>query len=567
MLVNQIPKEKVSYCIEKLFSLFDPFNEHDLKKLKRALYLYRNGAVYNVTLQDETIKATILDDGVAYEIELEVDFIEISYCDCGNADDIFCVHKLAALFYVFSLYDSPGEFYNKWKNRRNPILNKNKQPIQKQQLQFSQDELPYAEDSLESWLSYFDENYELFKKKQDQKKSFYWSYNRDTSLVSNIFEEFYPTLLDAPKPSSEFGKILFNTHAAITTIEKILESISDGQTSIYAHQNIRKYISELTKEIAELIQSIHSGNLIPSDLDEKIISKTPERMMDLLLLSRDFQYERFYLFQISCSILPDSKIWMDELEQKFLIRMQKEEKLKSLGKINFSSECRLALAHFSFLKEDDKETINKLANGDSREVYFYTTWIKTLAKNKRWSRFEAWLPFIEERMGTYIHQYGDQQLKRELANFYLFFIKQYSQEKGIEDIYINTLQTWLPYSYYDFSEYLLDKKAYREWTELHIFSGLSIQYIELDLLKKIEEVDRACLLPLYHNAVEELINLKNRDAYRQAVKYLRKLRMHYRALKKEQVWDSYIIRLSSKYKRLRAFQEELRKGKGKLIND
>lgn len=36
-------------------------------------------------------------------------------------------------------------------------------------------------------------------------------------------------------------------------------------------------------------------------------------------------------------------------------------------------------------------------------------------------------------------------------------------------------------------------------------------------------------------------------------------------LKREEVWENYILQLSDEHKRLRAFQEELKKGK--LIHD
>jgi uncharacterized Zn finger protein len=82
-----------------------------------------------------------------------------------------------------------------------------------------------------------------------------------------------------------------------------------------------------------------------------------------------------------------------------------------------------------------------------------------------------------------------------------------------------------------------------------------------DVLNVIEKHDRACLLPLYHHAVTNAINGRNRQSYKEAVRYLKKLRAHYRKLKKEPQWDAYIARLVKVNKRLRAFLEEVRKGK------
>lgn len=569
MLVNEIPKDKIKYCIENLQTMFSPKVEHDFRMVKSALSLFRNGAVFNVVVEGETIKAAVLDDGDTYEIELELDFMEISFCSCGQIDESFCVHKLATLFYLFSLFDSPGEFFNNWKDGFHYTALEKKQPIAKKSLfvEPKKKEHLYREDSLESWLEFFNNRYVQYTKKREARMATYWNYNRGSNTAESIYEEYYPTLLDTEMPSSPYGEILFHIHAAITVFEKILETVGGSYGAAYSHYYTGKYLKEITSDIIELAFKARNGISTLTVADEKIISDTPQRMMDILLLTRDFQYDRFYLFQIICSNLIHNENSIDELVRKFQARSQKEDKLRQLGKVNFSSECRLALAHFDFMAERDLEAMKRLDEGPSNEVFYYTTWFKALAQNHIWDRFEVWLPFIEARMNDFIHQYGDQQLKRELTNFYLFFIREYANEKGTESFYINTLQTWLPYSYDDFCQYLLEKNEYRKWTELQLFAGISIENIDRELLKEIANKDRSCLLPLYHYAAEEAISLKSRDAYRQAVKHLRKLRTHYRALKKEPVWEHYICMLAAKYKRLRAFQEELRKGKGKLIND
>jgi uncharacterized Zn finger protein len=80
-------------------------------------------------------------------------------------------------------------------------------------------------------------------------------------------------------------------------------------------------------------------------------------------------------------------------------------------------------------------------------------------------------------------------------------------------------------------------------------------------LHLLEKEDLKLLLPLYHQAVERCILEKNRTSYKDAVKLLKKLKTYYKRLKQQQRWEQYIVRLAAQYTRLRAFQEELRKGK------
>jgi uncharacterized Zn finger protein len=89
-------------------------------------------------------------------------------------------------------------------------------------------------------------------------------------------------------------------------------------------------------------------------------------------------------------------------------------------------------------------------------------------------------------------------------------------------------------------------------------SPLSLYALEL---RAIEEYDPGLLLPLYHQAAERAVLEKNRASYKTAVRLLKKLYSYYKLLKKEDRWERYINRLADKFSRLRAFQEELKKGK------
>ena len=97
--------------------------------------------------------------------------------------------------------------------------------------------------------------------------------------------------------------------------------------------------------------------------------------------------------------------------------------------------------------------------------------------------------------------------------------------------------------------------------EIHSLVGFSVWEIEKDILKEIAASDPEALIPSYHRAAAFFIDQKNRSAYKEAARHLKKLRTLYKKAKKQQVWERYISQLSASYKRLRALQEELQKGK------
>jgi uncharacterized Zn finger protein len=80
-------------------------------------------------------------------------------------------------------------------------------------------------------------------------------------------------------------------------------------------------------------------------------------------------------------------------------------------------------------------------------------------------------------------------------------------------------------------------------------------------LQPIEKDAPELLLPFYHQAVERYIAHKNRDGYKAAVKLLKRLSKIYKKMKREEPWEQFITALAVRNSRLRALQEELRKGK------
>ena len=83
----------------------------------------------------------------------------------------------------------------------------------------------------------------------------------------------------------------------------------------------------------------------------------------------------------------------------------------------------------------------------------------------------------------------------------------------------------------------------------------------VSVMQPIEKHEPELLLPFYHQAVERYILLKNRVSYKAAVKLLKRLSKLYKKIKQEERWEQFITAFASRHSRLRALQEELRKGK------
>lgn len=69
------------------------------------------------------------------------------------------------------------------------------------------------------------------------------------------------------------------------------------------------------------------------------------------------------------------------------------------------------------------------------------------------------------------------------------------------------------------------------------------------------------LLPYYHQAAEHYLQQKNRKAYRLTTRALKRLKKIYLRLKRTEDWDRFIRLFAARTSRLRALQEEMKKGK------
>jgi hypothetical protein len=109
-------------------------------------------------------------------------------------------------------------------------------------------------------------------------------------------------------------------------------------------------------------------------------------------------------------------------------------------------------------------------------------------------------------------------------------------------------------------ERLLNQENYEQLLDYMLAQQLPLSYLPAGLIRKIEAKQSSLLLPHYHHTVEVAILQKNRDAYKHAVKALKKLQLIYKKLKQTERWDRYINWIKSHYSRLSALQEEITKG-------
>lgn len=178
--------------------------------------------------------------------------------------------------------------------------------------------------------------------------------------------------------------------------------------------------------------------------------------------------------------------------------------------------------------------------------------LRLLKDTSQWSRLEAWLSHCAtERIGR---SYGSVE---EYGRYWDAVVEQLPEA---EEKMWGAIMSLLPYSSSLYEEKLMRFGRWRQWVDYQLSLGSDPLDFRVKDLQSIEKGAPETLLPFYHQGAEKYLLLKNRDGYKRAVKLLKRLAKLYKKLKREQQWEAYIASFARRHSRLRALQEELRKG-------
>ncbi|MCY9657480.1 hypothetical protein P5G65_13405 [Paenibacillus chondroitinus] len=250
-------------------------------------------------------------------------------------------------------------------------------------------------------------------------------------------------------------------------------------------------------------------------------------------------------------------LWSGLLYEKELIADELVRLRKMAGERGRSQAERetavMALAHFDMLSGEDENAWDRVLTGT--EVIEPGDWfgyLRDFVHEEKWDRLLKWLRWL----GHSIRK----EVTYEAAEYFDLW-EEAAAGTGIDEEYRRAMVEQLPGSYRHYARFLLGKEEYRAWADLMLCLSISPLDIDSNQLKMVEKADAHALLPLYHYAIDEILQVKNRESYKQGVKLLKKLAAAYKKLKQTPRFEAYLVQLIKQYSRYRAFQEELRKGK------
>ncbi|MBP1965196.1 hypothetical protein [Paenibacillus aceris] len=388
------------------------------------------------------------------------------------------------------------------------------------------------------WVSYFDKQYA--NAKVYNAFSVEELYMRAWGQLNQLADEWEPTI-----------RGIYDIQVVLYLIQ-LCDALAEAKSGMYDFfYNAGYYFSKIAKHSHEQLTSV----LREIDM-EKAQKKYPEHLKDLAS----------YVAVQAAKESEDSNtkwsetsklLWSGLLNEKSLVA-DELARLRQIaadrGRDKRTREAAVvALAHFDILAGEDENAWDRVTTGfDEIKSQDWFGYLSTFVKERQWGRLLKWLRWLRPII---------QQEALHHADEYLDFWREAAAYVDIDKEHREVMIGLLPASYGHYARFLLDKEEFQSWADLILALHVSPEYLDSAVLKKVERADVRVLLPIYHYAVEESIQYKNRDGYKQAVKLLKKLAAAYKKLKQTPRFEAYLVQLIKQYSRYRAFLEELRKGK------
>ncbi|RXZ76708.1 hypothetical protein EBB07_34400 [Paenibacillaceae bacterium] len=227
--------------------------------------------------------------------------------------------------------------------------------------------------------------------------------------------------------------------------------------------------------------------------------------------------------------------------------------LHSTSQHTYPSLLAQSWMHF-FCRRDQEtfELLKELSSSYQEHANELFNFLSELDSAGEWQRMYEWLVFIHPLLHSVRLQY------------------QFVYFSFWDDVIANLPETepemWELLTDSHFAVTVYEDKLYHyekweQWMDSVLCKGRDPLDYRVADLAPIEKNAPEALLPFYHQAVEQQMIFRTRAHYKSAVKMLKRLAKLYKKTKNLPRWEQFIASFAARHSRLRALQEELRKGK------
>ncbi|CAM4164337.1 hypothetical protein [Lederbergia lenta] len=528
-MYNRQLLDHIKLYSEELQSTLDPRTDTHQKLVQKGMILFRQQLVYGVKFSNGKVEAKVRD---VTPVSVELVFENLADSNCSCPIPGICRHQLALFFNVLSRTQSIFLWMQEWKDhwKMNDILS----TLQRGSDLLDKEELN-EETGPEQWIKRIRDAYHHVSA-----NNFY--------QLEDWARVCYRRLLGFAPVEREW-KPLFQLFAAFESL-KVINALGNESGK---HKYVGAFVQQMLEEAEEALNKL-ATTASPFAFDE-YFHYLREESATLLEEKTEFPTECTDMYM---------KLWTLLFKNK-KDRLTEWERLQVLPSENNEWRGEIATIHLAILLENDQWALDKIKQLGADIAPFALRWLKLLQTERTKKRLTNYLPAFISQIIAYIstlsRNYEQAHFTRALFQVLDSDTAMKLDPTLLEKIYIQLL----PHSRFQYITYLLDKRDYRKWAELQVYTDNNLEYIDRHTVDLIAKHDPGALRPLYHETIAGLLKHRSRDSYKKAVRYLKRLQKLYKKEKKLTQWELYFTELQRRTRRLRAFQEECRKGK--LIHD
>ncbi|CAG7644789.1 SWIM zinc finger domain-containing protein [Paenibacillus allorhizosphaerae] len=367
----------------------------------------------------------------------------------------------------------------------------------------------------------------------------------DPGIYLNLLRDQLQAMRKASNPLSDIDQKFFELHQELFMVRKLKDLSAQSSVAYFtshvltrAYDNIHAWLSQASEHF--------NFTLSPERLKQTLAYLRVQMAEEK---DKDYLHFRIYaaLWQQEIAPQPDAGQWVThELSD---INSQSTGDAKSIG-------CSMVKAYLLISQSRNEEAWTALETGGALKdapTSLLIVFLQQLAKAGNWRDLLGWLiksaPTFNSRLNNDMNSY---------MNYWKMTAAHLPEA---EEHWWKVLKDMLPLSSHLIEEALYEQRKWKAWIEMQIHQGHGPFYHRVSVLQPIEKEAPELLLPYYHQAIAHHVSLKNRQDYKLTVKLLKRLQKVYKKMKAVERWDLFFHDFVERHSRLRALQEEIKKGK------
>lgn len=522
--------------------------------------IYEQGLVRKLTMTSpRMIEAEVGNDAEAAveRIEINLDFFSASQCTCGAAE-IGCAHLSAVLMEYATLQGRNADALLHARLFIETTLNESKtgkasarmqsktpaktkeapiaQAIHLRQLKDQGAQIPTM--TVNEWHT-------LFKQRTASLSTLTRNsqFAREAIEVLRQLKPSLPPRLDA----------IYELHVHLSTLKLLTSPISTSGSPFGAFVGFHTQvaITDVQKAISSLFEAGLPASAGTEDWPHVI--DTLAYLREQMLAENKYQvyFLNFYFWIWTHWLRPninDASLFLEEL--RILEAAGNHPGEEPSG---FRRKFARSWMNFYLLRDQAAlALLQDINDSGGLQPETLTLFYSNLSDAGQWSRLREWLVSTRSLMEHSRHDF--------YAVYFHFWDDAVGHLPEAEPQMWEALAASLPHAGFVYEEKLLQYSKWEQWIDLQLSLGRDPLEYRASELAPIEKHAPEALLPFYHQAVERYVLFKNRAGYKTAVKLLKRLARIYKKTKNRERWERFITAFAARNSRLRALQEELRKG-------